>query len=234
MPLHLVGISRAQTSGAYPAESMPGSRGSASQPDPGGVRWIAEGELAAATVPPLPAATGPLEHAALLAAIHRHGDVLPVRFGLVLRSERAVRELLRRRREDFLHDLKRLRGTSEIGLRIELPPAPAPPEAPLPVGASACQSEPLRYLAARRARYQRQDQWDRRTGLAAEVCVGAVEGFYRDWRRLAPEPPGTVRLAFLVERRLAEAVARRLEALANRALGHDRTLLGPWPPYSFV
>jgi len=195
---------------------------------------VVAAELAAAVVSPLPPLAGPLEHAALLAAIFRQGDVLPMRFGVVLPHEEAVRDLLRRRREALLHDLDRLKGAGEIGLRIELPCRSLPPDPPAPSGERPADSSPARYLAARRARYQWQDQLNTQAQHAAETCVRAMKDLYRSWRRLSPEPPGTVRLAFLVERHLWEAFAERLEISRAEKIGVRCTLLGPWPPYSFL
>ena len=245
MPLHLLGISRSDDLHRWDAGCAPASRDGATVPrssrcetaselDRNGVRWVVESELSAATVLPLPPPDGALKHAALLAAIHRHGDILPVRFAVVLPREEAVRDLLRRRRVGLLRDLDRLKGTAEIGLRIELPHSPGPPDPPLPSGSRHPGDSPLGYLAARRARYQWQDDLNHRVQLAAETCVRAVKGLYRSWGRLSPEPPGTVRLAFLVERHLLKAFADRLEMSPARAIGQQRTLLGPWPPYSFV
>ena len=218
MPLHLLGISRR-----------------ADVCREGDIHWVVEGELAAAAMPPPPPSTGPLTHAALLAALYRHGDILPVRFGVVLPHEEAVRELLVRRREVLLHDLDRLRGAGEIGLRIELPRAAMPPLPPAPAAACHTGSSPAQYLAARRARYQLQDQLSRCAQFATETCVLAMKGLYRSWQRLSPEPPGIVRLAFLVERTLSAAFAARLNGFRAQQRAEQRTtLLGPWPPYSFV
>ena len=104
MSLHLLGVSRrADICAESPCEP----------------HWIAAGDLAAAVVAPLPPATGPLRHAALLTAIHQHSDVLPMRFGVVLPDEQAVRDLLSRRRDGLLDELERLSGTVEFGLRIQ-------------------------------------------------------------------------------------------------------------------
>jgi hypothetical protein len=219
VPLHLLAISRTADLHRWDCD---------------GVRWIVQGELAAAVVPPLPSSTGPLKHAALLATLYRQGDILPVRWGVVLPGEEAVRDLLRRRRAGLLCDLERLKGTGEIGLRIELSHSPATPHPPAPHGSRQADSPAAQYLAARRARYQRQDQWSRRAQSVAEASLRAVKGLYRQWERLPPQPPGTVRLAFLVERHLWDAFTEHLATSPARATGEHRTLLGPWPPYNFV
>ena len=92
---------------------------------------------------------------------------------------------------------------------------------------------PDQYLAARRAQYCRQDAEAHQAEHALEDCLRALADVWREWRRLRPEPPGTVRLALLVRRDLCEDLAERV---ANPPASPDRqfTVLGPWPPYSFV
>jgi hypothetical protein len=238
MPLHLLGFSR--SAGVCRAS---------------GVDWVVRGELAAAVVP-LPPSPTPLEHAAHLAAIYRHGDVLPMRFGAALPDVSAVGNFIDREREKLLEQLDRLQGTAEIGVRIAISPAPGPPASPEPGeeerkggqspfvrsslgavrtnGDRSPSSAPAHYLARRRAQYQSQDQLALRVQLSAEHCTGMLKGHCRDWRRLSPEPPGAVRLAFLVERNLSQSFAERLATLSVARLGERYAILGPWPPYSFV
>jgi len=228
VPLHLLCISRTADARRWEPGSPIRSEGNGHD-----ARWIAEGPLAAAVVPPLPRSTGPLAHAGLLEAIFRQGDLLPVRFGVVLDDEEAVRDLLRGRREELLHALDRLRGTAEMGLRIELPDC-SPPDPPVPTGSGHLCNSSQGYMAVRRRQYQRQDALTHRAALATEECIQTVKGLYRDWRRLSSEPARTVRLAFLVERRFSEKFAERLDAAKALRADQQHHLVGPWPPYSFV
>ncbi|MGO8745036.1 MAG: GvpL/GvpF family gas vesicle protein [Thermoguttaceae bacterium] len=198
------------------------------------IRWVAHGRLAAATVWPMPSTSGPLEHAALVAAIHARINMLPVRYGTVLPDEEAVRHFLGNRRENLLDDLDRLHGTAEIGLRIELPDSPLPTGPLAASGSYHADISPVQYLAARRVRYQWHDQLETNAQLAVATCVRALSGLYRNWQRLSPEPLGIVRLAFLVERKLSDAFAERVEMFTTMKIGRRCTLVGPWPPYSFV
>ena len=244
MPLCLLGVSRSTDVRRWDAAED-------NQPGPPHVRWVISSRVAAAVwtrpTPPLP-----LEHAVVLGTIHRRGDVLPVRFGTTLADEDAVCGLLCRRQAEWLEELDCLAGTGEIGLRIELPQGPVVPASQsrdqVPgvrcqvsgnrervVGLStALHRSPAGYLAARQARYRQQDEQCRRGELAAEDCVRAMHGLYRQWRRLRPEPPGVVRLAFLVERGRFAAFAKRLRGLRARRISRRFTFLGPWPPYSFA
>ena len=100
------------------------------------VHWVRQGFLTAATAAAAATATpsaqaanrGPLEHARLLTAIHRHIDILPARYGAVLPDEEAVRQFLHCHGEELAGELDRLRGTAEMGLRIDLPHGPLPVE----------------------------------------------------------------------------------------------------------
>jgi hypothetical protein len=196
--------------------------------------WVPDGPLAAAALRPAPASFGPLDHARLLAAIHGQLTVLPMRYGAVLPDEEAVRRFLGNRREKLLADLDRLAGAAEIGLRIELPQNPLPGEPLAASGSNHSHISPAGYLAARRARYQWHDQLAAQAQHAAAACVESLDGLYRSWRRLSPEPPGFVRLAFLVERTLSAAFAQRVEKFRATQPGRQCKLVGPWPPYSFV
>ncbi len=174
---------------------------------------------------------GPLDQARVLAAIHRHIGILPVRYGTVLPDDDTVRQFLADCGEELLADLDRVEACGEIGLRIELAPATAPTLVPPPVPLAV---SPAAYLAGRAAIYLRDDRLHDEAQRVEQACTGALGGLARHWRRLKPEPLGIVRLSFLVERTRWDAFTRRLEALKSRKLFRCCTLLGPWPPYGFV
>ena len=228
MSLHLLGIARHDVAVSGPLEVPPELRRH-------GVCWVAQEDVAAAVMPSSRSPLAPLAHAKLLEAIHCRMDVLPVRYGVEMPDKRAVRDLLRQRRSELLGSLKRLEGTGEIGLRIEL----AADEEPLCVAAAATTSastpmSPLRYLASRRRQYERNDRWESTARRVADHYLQALDDLADDCRRLGSRQPGIVRLAFLVERSRWAAFRRRAELLIRRSADHACTLLGPWPPYSFV
>ena len=238
MPLHLLAICRRGAvaklpadwsdgvAGQRPSETVTGPRGNA-------IRWVTNGPLAAATLPHLPAASSPLEHAAWLAAIHAEISILPMRYGSVLPDAEAVRHFLGSHRDSLLHKLVGLEGTGEIGLRVALA-GPAAPSRPQNETNCLPPSSPIQYLASRRQHYEQADQLDRQAQLTSKDFVQAVHGLYREWRTLTSTIPGIVRLAFLVPRDLCGAFQDRLKATLPEQAARRYTLLGPWPPYSFV
>ncbi len=242
MPLHLLGISRTKDvarlacvrAGALGTARVDGPMVELAGRHTSHACWVVHGDLTAATVPPLEPRAGPGRHADLLEAIHRRMDVLPMRFGAVLPDERAVKEFLDKRRTDLRADLDRLEGTVEMGLRIELPgedqkesPAPSPTgPAPSP--------SPVEYLAQRRRKYDDKDHFDHQADSILQRYLGELEGVYRQWRRLGPPRPRLVRAAFLLERTAVTAFQTRLNAIQADRKGSQCTVVGPWPPYSFV
>jgi hypothetical protein len=220
MSLYLLGISRSRD-----------LRRVAEQPTVGQVtlRWVLADRLAGAVIDAPQVPPKPLQHAAVLEAIHRQICVLPMRFAAVPHDEAEIRFLLKTWHRDLLQRLDRLDGTCEMGLRIALPKCPTTQANPSPRT-----SPPASYLHERRAYYQRQNSLGDQARLTVEHLLRELKSTFRDWRRLTPSPPGFVRLAFLVERERVRLFRRCLRASVAEPPGHQWTLLGPWPPYSFV
>ena len=154
MSLHLLGIARYDVASGDPL-IVPADL------HRHGVCWVAQEDVAAAVMPSSCSPLAPLSHARLLETIHCRMDVLPIRYGVEMPDKRAVRDLLRQRRSELLRSLKRLKGTGEMGLRIELAvdEEPSCVAAAETVSASAA-SSPLCYLASRRQQYERKDRWE--------------------------------------------------------------------------
>jgi hypothetical protein len=219
MPLYPLGISRRRDVPSVPKQAA----GSVD------VRWSLAGELACAFIDAPHRAVPPMLHATVLDAIHRRICVLPVRFGVVLRDETEIHSLLHDRHHELLDHLSRLDWTCEIGVQIT-PSTPIPnPQSPIPRDQS-----PLTYLEQRRSYYQRTDEDVEQDRLIVQQFVERLHGYYRQWRKLPATASHRIRLAFLVERDRVMAFQSRVEN-ARKACQEGRcTVLGPWPPYSFV
>ena len=87
---------------------------------------------------------------------------------------------------------------------------------------------------ARRKQYDRQDCFEAEGRQAAEHYLNCFADLAVDQCHLHSRQPGIVRLAFLVRRGRWAAFQQRAELLPDRTADESRTLLGPWPPYSFV
>ena len=126
------------------------------------------------------------------------------------------------------------RGPPKWGCGSTFPTVPCPEEPAGPSGYSPSELSPAAYLAARRAQYCRHDRRLAEAQWAADTYLRVLKGLFCDWRRRLPEPPGTVRLAFLVQREQTAAFADRVETLESMHIGEQCMLFGPWPPFSFV
>jgi len=192
-------------------------------------RWIISGELAAALAPRREMRPKPAEHAQILAAIHRRINVVPVRYGTAMPDDDAVRRVLQERSRELSCSLDRLEGRCELGVRIALAPQNAvqcaAPSARLAAGD---------YLARRRSEYEWADRLSRCAGQATRRVVDAADGLHRQWRSLPTPAAGLVRLSFLVDRSGVEEFEQRMGTLRLERTPDRYTLLGPWPPYSFV
>lgn len=191
------------------------------------VQWVEQGFLAGAvTSPPL----DPVDHARLLGLIHQSIDILPMQFGTDFPDEEASLAFLDRRGEHLLQCLDRLRGACEMALRVKLKCSQAAPVLSRSRDHGRVSLSPSQYLAQRRTSYQ----WEDRLDDQAELYVRALQGLYRDWRRLPSPSLGSVRLSFLVERLRLGSFQHRLNTLTSEQECDRFVLMGPWPPYSFV
>ena len=219
MPLYPLGISRSRDVPNVPKQAS----GSVD------MRWSLGGELACAFIDAPHRAIPPMLHATALEAIHRRICVLPVRFGLALRDEAEIQSMLENRGGELLETLDRLDHTCEIGLRIA---AADSPETKIAVPARP--QSPLDYIEHRRSHYRRLDGDDERENSVVRQFVEQVRDCFRDWRKLPSSPSPPIRLAFLVELDLTTVFRSRLENACGTFQEWRCTILGPWPPYSFV
>ena len=208
------------------------------------VRWLCDGELAAAyTLAPEiethPEAPELLDYARVIERLHQQGPFAPMRYGCLLSDDDAIRQLLQTHCTEFMTMLDEITGCDEFGLRI-LPGDSAQESDTAPCGA-ACDSAleasagaGARYLSARRRRYAAQESQRRSAEtLAARFCE-AFRGLYVRAEFDRPALSGSLAaLAFLVRRPEQSRFQQRFRDL-ERESPEKLLMTGPWPPYHFV
>jgi len=183
----------------------------------------------------------------VVASLHRHRTVIPLRYGCFLEQESQVRQILEEHGPQYEALLKELEGCVEMGLRVLLPAgsfaATSPPGSagcredarPHPMMPSAAPNRPgLVYLTVRKAHYAHQDRWTREHRQAADRCLAQFAGLFVKSKTEGPSPRlPLLSLYFLVPR---GAVASFRQAFRRLAATEPARLLlsGPWPPYNFV
>lgn len=149
-----------------------------------------------------------------------HGAILPAQFGSVLDDEAAVRALLRRRREDLLARLRRVRGAVEIGLRARWCGEGRTRPATRPQSGTS-------YLRDRLERRQSARRVASELDPLAAIALSAR-------RSLAPRPDLPVLDAYLVDRARVDEFVALVEQLDSGLDDVELVCTGPWPPYSFA
>lgn len=149
------------------------------------------------------------------------GAILPARYGSVLEDEPSIRGLLRRRREDLLARLCRVRGAVEIGLRASWR------EGSCTTRSDVRTQSGTSYLRGRLELHRSAERVARELDPLTGLALGAR-------RAVARRPDLPVLDAYLVDReRVAEFVAL-VEQLDGRLNEVELVCTGPWPPYSFA
>ena len=194
-------------------------------PEPGAVRVIANGDLAALCGPVIPGevtASALWQHERIVEALMDDRDVLPVRYGTCLRDEAAAAQALQDNRARFAATLETVRGAVEVAVRV------------FPAGGELAPE--VRSLPSTGTEYLRA----RACSLAREGDAAAVvhEPLARA-ARAATAPQGLragelLRAAYLVDRDATESFSARVRHVQQGNPHLRITCTGPWPPYSFV
>jgi hypothetical protein len=147
--------------------------------------------------------------------------ILPARFGSVLDDEPEVHALLRRRRDDLVARLRRVRGAVEISLRASWR------EATRPRGDGGGDQSGTAYLRERLELRQR-----------ARRVAGELDSLkplaLSSRRTLEPRPDVPLLDAYLVDRERVDEFVALVEQLDVDLDDVDLVCTGPWPPYSFA
>ena len=183
--------------------------------------------------PPPASADALWRYEAVIEALMERRTVLPVRYGTILPSARAVTDMLCRAYTRFTGDIARIQGQVEIGVRF----------VPLAVGAEDMRAAPKAPIAPSGTAYlmskfaEVQDR-ERRRAAAIETARGmhAILKHLATASRFDAEAADSERIAasFLMPR---DATAAFRQAVCRLAKAHPKLALlctGPWPPYSFV
>jgi hypothetical protein len=201
-------------------------------PEDMGIR-IVTGHGLAAVVSPVEEPTHAPSISSLLAfekvveAIAAHQTVVPMRYGCMMESEEQIVQLLEAHRQEYEALLIRLRGMTEMGIRL-LWPASVPPPLSHP------KSQGAAYLASLRNRYRQDALAEEETLLADRIVAALARWFTEQRREVSSSDQGRLlSLSFLMQK---VHVGEFREAVRNVSTPPGAKLLmsGPWPPYNFV
>ncbi|GAA2776683.1 GvpL/GvpF family gas vesicle protein [Nonomuraea dietziae] len=175
-------------------------------------------------------------HHAVVEAVAEGSPTAPVRLVTVYTDDDQVRNLLSRRRDDFVEVLSRITDRQEWGVKVYMDLAGAPPVEERAEGGGPGAA----YLRRRQASLRGREEAWREAASRAEQIHDVLSSFAtasHRHRAQDPELSGRKELmilngAYLVDLSRAEEFARLAEGL--RGEGVDIELTGPWAPYSFA
>ena len=175
-----------------------------------------------------PSVASLLAYERVVEAMHAKQAVIPLRYGCLMESESAIIRLLEDHCQEYQALLGRLRGMTEMGIRVLCPARPGPvPGSGLSPGAA--------YLAALRSRHSSGDSLAPEEAQLADQIAGWLSGCYREqWREVSPADQGRlVSLYFLTPKTGVEHFRNQARHI-NPPGGAKLLLSGPWPPYNFA
>jgi hypothetical protein len=172
-----------------------------------------------------------VDHARVIADCFQHSTVLPFRFGTVFDDDESLRKSIRSNQRQFLGHIDKLRGKTEMHLKILLDDCSGHPVDNHLAGSGASKDyfTNLRENAGR----QRERQTRARAisfqmhrlfmPLAEEVSC-----------RLAENGKMVLDIAHLIDRKCVERYLSKFSTTCVMMREYQMQLSGPWPPYHFV
>ena len=175
-----------------------------------------------------PSVSSVLAFEKVVEAMHAKQAVIPLRYGCLMESEPAIVRMLRDHRQEYEALLGRLRGMTEMGIRVLCPARPESSPEPLSTPGAA-------YLATLRNRYDSGSSLAPEENRLADRIAVSLSGCYLEQQRES-SPAGPERLLslyFLTPRDGVERFRNRVRQIRPPA-GAKLLLSGPWPPYNFA
>ena len=173
-----------------------------------------------------------LEHAHVVSVCFRTGTVLPFRFGTIFDTDEALRQAVRANRRAFGQSVARLRGKSEMHLKLLVRDGSlrdALAEMPLPdtVGGE--------YLLKLREKASKDRE---RQTKARALSVQVHKMFNPLEEEISCKRVNTngmlIDIAHLIDSKSVEKYQNRYSSAAKQLKNCELSVSGPWPPYHFL
>jgi len=168
------------------------------------------------------------EHAQVVGECFKRGTVLPFRFGTIFETEEGLRQSLRLNRKTFLASVARLRGKSEMRLKVMLSDVRL-------VGTEDAPAAGVAYLTSLHAKASAQRERQNKARTVSQQ-VHRVFNPLQEEISCKKTPQGELLLDFahLIESDSVVRYQNRLNAVQRQLPNCHVVLTGPWPPYHFM
>ena len=172
-----------------------------------------------------------LDHARVVSECFRNTTVLPFRFGTVFDTDEALRRAVRANRKAFTESVSRLRGKSEMHLKVVLRDGSLRdllPEA-LPLAAG---SEYLTCLRAKAAKERERQSKARALSVQVHKLFNPLEEEVSCKR--VDSGGLLIDIAHLIDSKTVEKYHNRFNTATRQLKDCEVVVSGPWPPYNFT
>src|SRR5450755_3623065 len=171
-----------------------------------------------------------VEHSRVISDCFRTMTVLPFRFGTIFESDEALRRAVRANRKAFLESLARLRGKSEMHVKIVVKDGAIEEAfAELPAGVGG---EYLRKLRDRASRERERQTKARALSMQVHKLFCPLEEDVVCKRTEAGKM--LMDFAHLIDTSTVTKYQNRYSAATRHFKDCQVTITGPWPPYHFM
>lgn len=172
-----------------------------------------------------------VDHARVIADCFQHSTVLPFRFGTVFNDDEALRKSIRSNQRQFLGNIDKLRGKTEMHLKIHVDDC-CLHHAAHPEAADHAGREYLTNLRENAAR-QRERQ-TRARAVAFQMHRLFAPQDEEISCRLTENGKMVLDVAHLIDRKYVERYQNKFHSTSAMMRDCHMQLSGPWPPYHFV
>src|SRR5437899_11951027 len=173
-----------------------------------------------------------LEHARVVSQSFRTATVLPFRFGTIFDTEDAIRQAVRSNRRTFCESVARLRGKSEMRIKLVVRDGSQRGNLEEIVLPDTVGRE---YLAKLREKASRQRE---RQTKARAISVQVHKLFNPLEEEVSCKKVDSggmlIDIAHLVDRKQIEKYQARYNSAARQFKDCELSVSGPWPPYHFL
>ena len=173
-----------------------------------------------------------LEHARVVSVCFRTGTVLPFRFGTIFDSDDALRQAVRANRRTFGQSVARLRGKSEMHLKVVVRDGSLREVMENITLPDCVGGEYLSKLREKASRERERQTKARALSVQVHKLFNPLEEEI-SCKRVDPDGM-LIDIAHLIDSKSVEKYQNRYSSAAKQLKNCELAISGPWPPYHFL
>jgi hypothetical protein len=173
-----------------------------------------------------------VDHARVIADCFQHSTVLPFRFGTIFNDDESLRRSIRSNQRQFLSNIDKLRGKTEMHLKIFVDDCCAKEIAKVFSTTETVGREYLSNLRETAARQRERQTRARAVSFQMHRLFMPLDEEVSC--RLTENGKMVLDVAHLIERKFVERYQNKFATTSALMRDCQMQLSGPWPPYHFV